>query len=174
MPPKKKRPTPLLVALAVTSAHNIRDVPPSAVEVIAAKVIGGSRLKTDTFYQHTTNIGGSALLVAQDFVKWLVHHTESPLCVVVGLERFANTALGRMIGSCGQHLKVYDLASMVSGQALDLAMVIEITENIAHGAIDATGGHIPPRREVDFIEAQLKERFKGLLPLTMRKRRPTK
>lgn len=171
MPPKRRRPTPLLIALAVTPAHYNSGVPHNADEVIAAKVIGVPRRKeSDTFFSHTTNREGSASLVCQDFVRWIVHHTEYPVCVVVGLEKFSNTALGRAICLSGLHLKVQDLASMAGGQALDLNMFIEIADTISHGVVHPTDGHVPPREEVDFIEAQLKERFPGLLPLAMRQR----
>lgn len=171
MPPKRRRPSPLLVALAVTPAHHNSGVPHNAEEVIAAKVFCDSRrLHSDTFFSHTTNKEGSTFLVAQDFVKWLVHHTESPVCVVIGLDKFSNTALGRVICLSGQHLRVLDLASIAAGQALDLFMAIQVVDTINHCVVRARDGHIPPREEVDFIEAQLKERFPSLLPLSVRRR----
>lgn len=168
MPPKRRRPTPLLIALAVTSAHY--GAPHSAEEVIAAKAIGAARRKySDTFFSHTTNKEGSVPLICQDFVRWIIHQTDSPVCVVVGLEKFSNTALGRAICLSGLHLRVQDLASMAGGQALDLNMLIEAADTIGHGVVHLKDGHIPPRQEVDFIETQLKERFKGLLPLALRR-----
>ncbi len=170
MPPKRKWPTPLFIALAVTPAHHNSGVPHNAEEVIAAKVFCDSRRQhSDTFFSHTINKEGSTFLVAQDFVKWLVHHTESPVCVVIGYEKFSNTALGRTINSSGQHLRVLDLASMAAGQALDLPMAIQMVDTINHCVVRARDGHIPPREEVDFIEVQLKERFPTLLPLSVRR-----
>jgi|GEM_PF-2079016 len=171
MPPKRRRPLPLLVALAVTSAHHNSGAPHNAEEVIAAKVIcSGNRTDSDTFFSHTTNREGSVPLVCQDFVKWLVRHTESPVCVVVGLDKFSNTALGRAICLAGCHLKVLDLASFAAAQALDLNMAIQMVDTVNHGVVRVNDGHIPPREEVDFIEAQLKERFVQLLPLAMRRK----
>lgn len=170
MPPKRRRPTPLLIALAVTPAHYNSGVPHNADEVIAAKAIcSGRRAESETFFSHTTNKEGSVPLVCQDFVKWLVRHTESPVCVVVGLDKFSNTALGRAIASSGHHLKVLDLASLAAAQALDLNMAISMVDTISHGVVHPQDGHIPPRDEVDFIVAQLKERFQGLLPLALRR-----
>lgn len=169
MPPKRKRPLPLLIALAVTPAHHNSGAPDNAEEVIAAKAIGAARRKySDTFFSHTTNREGSVSLVCQDFIRWIVHHTDSPVCVVVGLDKFSNTALGRAICLSGLHLKVQDLASMAGGQAPDLNMLIEIADTISNGVVHPTEGHIPPRQEVDFIEAQLKERFHDLLLPAMR------
>lgn len=171
MPPKRTRPVPLLVALAVTPAHYNSGAPHTAEEVIAAKVIGASRHEqSDTFFAHTTSDDGSASSVLRDFVKWLVHHTDKPVCVVVGLDKFASTALGRMICLSGLHLRVLDLASMAAGQGVDLVMAVEITTNVSHGVVEDASGHIPPRDEVDFIVGQLKDRFTQLLPVTMRRK----
>lgn len=162
---------PLFIALAVTSAHHNSGAPHSAEEVIAAKVIGAERRhQSDTFFSYTTNKEGSAFMVAQDFVKWLVHHTENPVCVVVGLDKFSNTALGRVICLSGQHLRVLDLVSMSAGGALDLDMVIMIADTINHSVVHPKEGHMPPRQEANFIAGYLKDRFKSLLPVAIRLR----
>lgn len=170
MPSKNKRPSPYLIALVVTSAHHNSGAPVHADEVIAAKAIGVSRRKrSDTFFSYSTNKEGSAFQVSLDFVEWLISHTESPVCVVVGLDKFSNTAIGRMICLSGCHLRVLDLASLASGAAADLGMLMSITDTICHDVADPKDGHIPPRREAEFIEAQLKERFVRFLPLAMRR-----
>lgn len=171
MPPKKEQLPPLLVALAVTVAHHNSGFPKKAAEVVAAKVIGVSRSQySDTFSAYATNEEGSVIHIVEQFVGWLICHTENPVCVIIDQQKFSHTDLGRMICLMGRHLQVLDLVPMAAGQALDLTMAIQIANTINHGVVRALDGHIPPHEEVDFIEAQLKERFKGLLPVAMRRR----
>ena len=170
MPPRRKRKKPLFVALAVTAAHGNSAAPYNAEEVIAAKVIcPRGRMQSETFFAYTTNKEGSTALICQDFIRWIIHHTDSPVCVVVGLDKFSNTSIGRMLCLSGCHITLLDLSSMLGGMADKIENVLSIVVKVNH-VVAGDNGHIPPREEANFIERKVKKYFPNMIPPSLRRR----